>query len=381
MQIETFKVEEWMNEYEQYCRYDLGNTTVNTLTIDELFEICGNNKTEFLNSLCSKPLSYGDIKGNPEFKQGIANLYETITQDEILPTIGAAGANHLVFYSLIEPSDRVISVLPTYQQLYSIPASFGAEVKYLHLTPENGFLPDTDELKSLITKNTKMICLNNPNNPSGSLTDEKLLLEIVEIARQADCYILCDEVYRGLNQTDEKTPSIADLYEKGISTSSMSKTFSLAGLRLGWIASKDKHVIESCTSHREYNLISCSIADETLASLALKNADKITERNRKTITENLEILDGWIKNQPNFTYVKPKAGTTAMIYYNLPIKSKEFCNRLAKEKGVFLTPGYCFETEYCFRIGYCKDKEQLIGGLSQISAFIKEINYLYNPLK
>lgn len=373
MQIQTFKVEEWMNEYEKYCRYDLGNTTVNTLSLDELFEISNVSKEEFLNSLCKKTLGYGDIKGNPDFKQGIAKLYKTVSPDEILPTIGAAGANHLVFYSLVEPQDRVISVIPTYQQLYSIPASFGADVRLLHLTPENKFLPDIEELKTLITDNTKLICLNNPNNPAGSLMDEKLLQKIIEIARRADAYILCDEVYRGLNPNSDTAPSIADLYEKGISTQSMSKTFSLAGLRLGWVASKDKNVISQCMSHREYNMISCSIADETIAALALKNAEKIIERNKKTIKENLEILDNWVKNEPLVTYVKPSAGTTAMIYYNKPVKSAELCDRLAKESGVFLTPGCCFETEYCFRVGYCKNSEGLVQGLKEISKVLNTI--------
>lgn len=372
MQIQPFKVEEWMNEYEKYCRYDLGNTTVNTLSLDELFEITGENKAEFLNTLCSKSLGYGDIKGSPDFKKGVAKLYKNITPEQILPTIGAAGANHLVFYSLVEPEDRVISVIPTYQQLYSIPKSFGADVQLLHLTPENNFLPDLNELKSLVTKNTKLICLNNPNNPSGSLMDEKLLKDIIEIARTVDAYILCDEVYLGLNQECEKTPSIVDLYEKGISTSSMSKTFSLAGLRLGWIASKYKNVLEQCTSHREYNMISCSIADEALAALALKHADKIIERNKKTIKENLEILDNWVKNEKLVSYVKPKAGTTALIYYNADIKSAELCDRLAKECGVFLTPGCCFETEYCFRVGYCKSKTGLAQGLKEIGRVLKE---------
>lgn len=374
MQIKTFKVEEWMNEYEKYCRYDLGNTTVNTLSLDELFEITGENKSEFLNQLCAKPFGYGDIKGNPEFKKGISKLYKNISPDEILPTIGAAGANHLVFYSLVEPKDRVISVIPTYQQLYSIPESFGADVQFLHLTQENDFLPDLQELKSLVTQNTKLICLNNPNNPSGSLMEEKLLNEIIEIARTVDAYILCDEVYRGLNQESIETPSIVDLYDKGISTSSMSKTFSLAGLRLGWIASKDKNVLEQCTSHREYNMISCSIADEALAALALKHADKIIERNKKTIEKNLEILDNWVNNEQNVCYTKPKAGTTALIFYKADIKSAQLCDRLAKESGVFLTPGCCFETEYCFRIGYCKDKNQLQKGLSEISKFFKKFD-------
>lgn len=374
MKTAIFKVEEWMNEYEKYSLFDLGNTTVQNLSLDELFEIANENKQNYLNNICSQKLGYGYIKGYPKLKDGISKLYKTLSQDDIIPTIGAAGANHLVFYSLVEPTDRVISVIPTYQQLYSIPQSFGADVQYLHLTQENKFLPDINELKELVTSNTKLICLNNPNNPTGSLIPEKKLLEIIEIAKSVNAYILSDEVYRGLNQTDEYTPSVADLYEKGISVCSMSKVFSLAGLRLGWIASKNKDVIESCIHHREYNMISCSIIDECIAALALQNADKIIKRNQKIIRECLSILDDWVQTQKHFSYIKPQAGTTALIYYDFDMTSKELCDKLAKEKGVFLTPGFCFETEHCFRVGYCKNPEELKNGLQKISEFIQESN-------
>ena len=372
MKIAQFKVEDWMNEYEKYSKYDLGNTTVQTMSLDELFELTGENKQEFFNNISKQKLGYGYIKGLPAFKTGIKNLYSTIETDYIIPTIGAAGANHLVFYSLVEPSDRVISVIPTYQQLYSIPQSFGADVQYLHLTPENKFLPDLDELKSLINENTKLICINNPNNPSGSLISEKMLNKIIAIAKSVNAYILSDEVYRGLNLTEDFTPSIADLYEKGISVCSMSKIFSLAGVRLGWIACKNTNVIEKCIRHREYNMISCSLLDENIAALALKHYDKIIERNKIAIKKCLDILDNWVGQQKHISYIKPQAGTTAMLYYDFDMSSKEFCDRLAKEKGVFLTPGFCFETEHCFRIGYCKSPEELAQGLEKISDFIKE---------
>jgi aspartate/methionine/tyrosine aminotransferase len=377
MQIDKFKVEDWMNEYEKYCLYDLGNTTVNTLSLNELFEICNVEKTEFLNKLSSNILGYGDITGNEELKKHIANLYQTLTANEIVTTIGASGANHLVFYSLIEPDDEVVCVIPTYQQLYSIPKSFGANVSCLKLTNKNNFSIDIDELNSLVTSKTKLICINNPNNPTGALLEKEQLKQIIEIARKNDCYILCDEVYRGLEHNHKVfpplQPSIADMYEKGIVTSSMSKTFSLAGVRLGWIATKNKKILSEIISHREYNMISCSILNEAISTLALTNAQKIVTRNQKTILESLEILDNWIKSQKQFSYVKPKAGTTALIYYDLQIKSAELCDRLAKEKGVFLTPGSCFGMENCFRIGYCRGINQLKTGLSKIEEFVDEL--------
>lgn len=370
MKIKPFAVEEWMNAWEVGAKYNIAETCVDSISMNELFELTGEDKTEFLNRLCARRLSYGDIEGLPEFRKGVCGLYKTLTIENIVPTHGASGANHHVFYSLISPGDRVVSIMPTYQQLYSIPESYGADVQILHLSKENNYLPDLEKLRRLVTPKTKMICINNPNNPTGALMSEQLLREIVEIARSADAWILCDEVYRHLSQEDDWCPSIVDLYEKGISVSSMSKVFSLAGLRLGWIATHDMSVVKSCLSHRDYNLVSCGVFDEMLAAAALKHSDKLLERSRKIVRENLQILDNWVSSEPHVSYVKPKAGTTALVYYDLDIPSYEFCEEMYKKTGAFVTPGDCFEVPHSMRIGYAYGKQDLIDGLKAISEYI-----------
>lgn len=370
MKIKPFAVEEWMNAWEVGAKYNIAETCVDSISMNELFELTGEDKTEFLNRLCARRLSYGDIEGLPEFRKGVCGLYKTLNIENIVPTHGASGANHHVFYSLISPGDRVVSIMPTYQQLYSIPESYGADVQILHLSKENNYLPDLEKLRRLVTPKTKMICINNPNNPTGALMSEQILREIVEIARSADAWILCDEVYRHLSQEDGWCPSIVDLYEKGISVSSMSKVFSLAGLRLGWIATHDMSVVKSCLSHRDYNLVSCGVFDEMLAAVALKHRDKLLERSRKIVRENLQILDDWVGSEPHVSYVKPKAGTTALVYYDLYISSYEFCEEMYKKTGAFVTPGDCFEVPHSMRIGYAYGKQDLIDGLKAISEYI-----------
>ena len=370
MKIKPFAVEEWMNAWEVGAKYNIAETCVDSISMNELFELTGEDKTEFLNRLCARRLSYGDIEGLPEFRKGVCGLYKTLNIENIVPTPGASAANHHVFYSLISPGDRVVSIMPTYQQLYSIPESYGADVQILHLSKENNYLPDLEKLRRLVTPETKMICINNPNNPTGALMSEQLLREIVEIARSADAWILCDEVYRHLSQEDGWCPSIVDLYEKGISVSSMSKVFSLAGLRLGWIATHDMSVVKSCLSHRDYNLVSCGVFDEMLAAAALKHSDKLLERSRKIVRENLQILDNWVSSEPHVSYVKPKAGTTALVYYDLDIPSYEFCEEMYKKTGAFVTPGDCFEVPHSMRIGYAYGKQDLIDGLKAISEYI-----------
>ena len=370
MKIKPFAVEEWMNAWEVGAKYNIAETCVDSISMNDLFELTGEDKTEFLNRLCARRLSYGDIEGLPEFRKGVCGLYKTLNIENIVPTHGASGANHHVFYSLISPGDRVVSIMPTYQQLYSIPESYGADVQILHLSKENNYLPDLEKLRRLVTPKTKMICINNPNNPTGALMSEQILREIVEIARSADAWILCDEVYRHLSQEDGWCPSIVDLYEKGISVSSMSKVFSLAGLRLGWIATHDMSVIKSCLSHRDYNLVSCGVFDEMLAAAALKHSDKLLERSRKIVRENLQILDDWVSSEPHVSYVKPQAGTTALVYYDLDISSYEFCEEMYKKTGAFVTPGDCFEVPHSMRIGYAYGKQDLIDGLKAISEYI-----------
>ena len=369
MKIKAFAVEEWMNKYEVGAKYNIAETCVDSVSLDELFALTGEDKEAFLADFCAKRLTYGDILGKPEFIEGICGLYKTLKPENIVSTHGAAGANYHVFSSLVEPGDRVISIMPTYQQLYSIPESLGAALAIMQLKPENGYHVDLEELRALATPGTKLICINNPNNPTGALLSNDCLQAIVDIARGVGAYILCDEVYRHLTQTDTWSASIADLYEKGISVSSMSKVFSLAGLRLGWIASRDAAFTASCLSHRDYDLISCGMFDDAVASIALAHSDVMLKRNQTIVRENLSILDAWVASHEHFYYTKPKAGTTALVYYDFGVPSYDFCKQMYHQTGAFVTPGDCFEQPRSMRIGYACDKQTLKDGLAALAAF------------
>lgn len=371
MKIRPFAVEEWMNAYETGARYNIAETCVDSISVDELFRLCGEDSAAFWKRFSARRLTYGDIEGAPAFREGICRLYKTLKPEEVVTTHGAAGANHHVFYSLVEPGDRVISIMPTYQQLYSIPESYGAEVKLLNLTPENGYLPALEQLRELAVPGTKLICVNNPNNPTGALMSTELLREIVGIAKSVDAYVLCDEVYRHLTQEDVWCESIVDLYEKGISVSSMSKVFSLAGLRLGWIATHDEALRKALLSHRDYNHISCGMFDEALAAVALEHSERILKRNRGIVRENLAVLDAWVQSEQRIHYQKPRAGTTALVYYDYEPDSYTFCTRMYHETGAFVTPGDCFEQPKSMRIGYASDVQTLKDGLAAISAFLR----------
>lgn len=375
MDIRDFGVEIWMNAYENNCKYNLAETCVKSLKVNELLDMAG-KREEAMNDILNMQLTYGAIEGTIPLREGICSLYKKQKVENISITHGAIGANSLTLNTLVKSGDRVISVLPTYQQLYSIPEALGAEVKICKLKEENNFLPDLDEMRSLVNDNTKLICINNPNNPSGALMDEAFLKEVVEIAKSCGAYVLCDEAYRGLNHKGESfTAAMADLYEKGISVGTFSKTFSLAGLRLGWIAGP-LEFIEKINRHRDYDTISCGMIDDYLATIAIQNKEKILKRNLKIVNDNADVLDAWVNSEPHITYVKPKSGTTAFLKFDMDMTSVEVCKKLLEDTGVMLLPGSAMDVEGYLRIGYCfaEDTSQLQTGLDEFSKWLRQFD-------
>lgn len=270
MKIDDFQVEIWMNRYETHCRYNLSESCVDSITLGDLLALAG-RASAILAELVPLKLTYGAIEGSERLRLAIASLYATPSPDQVLVTHGAIGANALVYAALVEPGDEIISLVPTYQQHVSIPQSYGAKVKCLQLVRDNGYLPDPADLARLITPKTRLITLTNPNNPTGATIERARLLEIVAIAAANDAYVLCDEVYRGVDQAgDEMAASIVDLYAKGIAVGSMSKAFALAGLRLGWIVAA-RDILDKVMIHRDYTTISVGMLDEHFATLALEH--------------------------------------------------------------------------------------------------------------
>ena len=372
MKIAPFAVEQWMNAHETKCRFNLAETCVESLTIAELLDMAGRRAT-VLEELLPLKMTYGAIEGSDRLRTAIAGLYTSRSPANVLVTHGAIGANALVYQALVAAGDRVVTILPTYQQHYSIPESMGADVQRLHLQADNGYLPDLEELRRLVTPGTKLIAFSNPNNPTGSLMERALLEEVVRIAASVNAYILSDEVYRGTTQDhDTLTPSIADLYPRGISTGSMSKAFSLAGFRLGWICGPSE-ILSAAEIHRDYNTISVGILDDLFSSIALENRDKILARSRNLVRTNLAMLDRWMQSESALSYVKPRAGTVTLLSYAVDMPSEEFCARLLEETGVLFTPGSAFEIEGCVRIGYANGSAILEEGLRRTSGFLRRI--------
>ena len=371
MKAEPFLIERFMDTYETQAELNLAETCVDPFTLNEFLDLMG--RTDFLDELRELKLSYGHIEGSPDLRQGIAHFYEKLEPANILVTGGAIAANFLVFYSLVEPEDTVISIFPTYQQLYSVPRSLGAHVKLLPLREEDHWLPNLDKLAELIDSKTRLIVVNNPHNPSGSLIDTANLKKLCHIAEDANALLLCDETYRGLYvRPNDAVPSAVDLSDNAIATGSFSKVFSLTGLRLGWIAA-NRSLIEQCKAHRDYTTISNGVIDDALATLAVQKADRILTRNLRTLRTNHHILSCWVDTEPHIQWVPPRAGSVAFLKHDLTMSSEALCLRLLQNHGTLLVPGSCFGMDQYLRIGYGCTTDTLEHGLALFKKFLNAV--------
>lgn len=373
MRIRDFGVEQWMNRWETRCRHNLAETCVASISVEELLGLAGMTPEALVAELAPMRLTYGAIEGSERLRTAIAALYETASAEDVLVMHGAIGANALAYQAIVEPGDVVVSIVPTYQQHTAIPESLGAEVRELRLREADGWLPDLDALRRLAAGGVKVIALVNPHNPTGSLLDEERFDAIVAVAREHGAWILADEVYRGLDQEGTGTsPSFVDRYERTIGVGSMSKAFSLAGLRLGWVVAPPD-VRAAIVRHRDYSVISVGMVDDLLASIALEATGPLLARNRAIVRENLGILDAWIAAEPAVDYVRPRSGTTALLRYDADLPSEDLCIRLLEAEGVMFTPGSALDAEGYLRIGYANPAPVLRVGLERTSAVLRSL--------
>lgn len=372
MKIDNFVLENWLNPacMSEKNEIYLGGSCVSPMTVEELFELTGEDMNAFLEEVKHMNLGYGNFEGTPRTRKAIANLYESVKAEDVVLVHGGTGANNTVVMTLIEPTDNVISIMPNYQQFHSIPRSLGVDVRQIDLKAEAGYKLNLDEVRAAVDENTKAILFTNPNNPTGSLLNIEEMQEIVNIAKSVDAWVVCDEMYRGLGE--EYMPSFADLYEKAIVTCSSSKIYSMAGTRVGWIICKDSEMRWNLFNRRSYDSICGGVFDEWIFAIALEHADKIYERSRKMVNENKAIIDSWLKGHKYLHQYADSYSTTYLIHYDLDVDSVDFCEGLMDKKGVLVCHGDCFYIPHTFRMTL-SHAENLKEGLRRIDEYIDEL--------
>lgn len=372
MRIDDFELENWLNPAcdSEKNKYYLGGSCVLPMTVEELFELTGEDINEFMTKLRSMNLGYPRFEGTPETRQAIASMYRGVTSDEVILCHGGTGANSTVCYGLLDPTDNIVSIMPNYQQFFSIPRSIGTEVRDVWLRPEEGYRLVMDEIRSQVDENTKAIMFTNPNNPTGALLRIDEMEEIVEIARSVGAWIICDEMYRGLDE--EYMPSFADIYDKAIVTASSSKIYSMAGTRVGWIVCHDKETRRTLFNWRSYDSICGGVFDEWIFALALKHKEKIFERSRNIVESNKKVIDAWIEKNPYLHQYAKSYSTTYLVHYDLDVPAKKFADDLLDRKGVLVCHGDCFYMPHTFRVTL-SHAHQLEKSLALIDEYMQEL--------
>ncbi len=369
MKIETFEMERLQSLYENVVDCNLTESGVHPFTLAELLD------EQQIKELLDVRLGYGQTDGAVELRGAISRLYQGANRANVLVTNGSAEANLISTWSMLEPGDELVLMLPNYMQIWGLARSFGITVKPFYLKEELDWAPDMEEVKRLVSSKTKMIALCNPNNPTGAVLSRRDMKAIVDLARKVDAWIYSDEVYRGAELDGKETGSFYGLYDKTAVTGGLSKAYGLPGLRLGWLVGPEEFIAKAW-SYRDYTTISTGILSQKIAGLVLQPGlrEKVLERSRRMLRENVRLLQDWVKRHDGlFSFIPPRAGAIAFLHYYFDVNSRQLATRLREEKGVFVVDGDCFGMDRYLRIGIGSKKEYLRTGLQLIHESLQEI--------
>ncbi|MHB8646714.1 MAG: aminotransferase class I/II-fold pyridoxal phosphate-dependent enzyme, partial [Thermomicrobiales bacterium] len=359
--------------YETRVEYDLAESGIHPLTTAELLAFDAEPDRR-AHELLNLPLTYSEARGTHELRARLAATYRDVTADDVLVTTGAIEANYVLFNALLLPGDRVVSVYPAYQQLYTVPEAIGCAVARLELREENRYHYDLDELERLVNAQTRMIVVNSPHNPTGAAMTAAECARVYALAESVGAYILADEAYRWLTVDDVPLPPpFRDLGPRAISVGTVSKPFGIPGIRLGWIAATEE-IAARCWAYRDYTSLSPGGLSDYLACRTFANREAILARTHAISTENLHTLRAFIAERGDlFSWVEPRGGLLGLLRYHLDLPSETVANRLAEEESVMLAPGSAFGMEGRLRIGLGTRPDRFIAGLERVDRFFARL--------
>ena len=353
MQISPFKLERYFARYEFTAPYLLSASDCEALSLNELLSMIHGETMKMWNVL---KLGYTESQGHPELRKEIATLYETAEATQIM-VAAPEEAIFIAMNTLLAEGDQVVSTFPAYQSLYEVARSLGCRINFWKPRYQEGWYFDVNDLEPLISPKTKMLIVDFPHNPTGATLTQSQQNELIEIARSNDSLIFSDEMYRFLEYREEdRLPSMSDRYEKTVSLCGMSKSFALAGLRIGWLVTKNPQWLERFIAFKDYTTICSSAPSETLALMGLKARKQILRRNHQIIRENLALLEDFFRRHNNlFEWHRPAAGPVGFPKYTGRQHANQFCQDLVDEKGVMLLPPHVYDFKGShFRIGFAR---------------------------
>ncbi len=368
MKLDRFRLERYFARHEFAAPYLLCSSDCESMGLGELLALEPGARDRF----SSLWLGYTESLGHPELRQAIAALYAHIAAEQVLVHAGAEEAIFNFMNVALGPGDHVIVHSPYYQSLGAVASSIGAEVSEWRGDPERAWALDLDALQRALTDRTKVVVVNFPHNPTGFLPGPEFLQALSELSERHGFVVFSDEVYRGLElDPSDRLPAFADLNGRAVSLGVMSKTYGLAGLRIGWIATRNQALYRELAAFKDYTSICNSAPSEFLATLALRHAERIVERNLQIIRGNLDRLDHFFAaHAERFAWQRPKAGSIAFPTLRRG-GVEEFCADLLEKKGVLLLPGTLYGSGFhSFRLGF--GRKNLPAALGKFEEYLQE---------
>ena len=342
MRLTDFALERYFARWEFAVDYLLCASDVQGYPMAELLTLADPEARAMWDDLT---LGYTESTGHPLLKREIAARYDGLEADDVLVFAGAEEASFCLVNTLVGPGDHAIVTWPGYQSLYEVARAAGADVTLHELREDADWAIDLDRLRAQLTPETRLIVVNAPHNPTGMLPDRETFDGLVELAEEAGAYLLMDEVYRDLEYDPaDRLPAGAEALERGISLGVMSKSFALAGLRIGWLATRDRDLLGRCAGFKDYTTICSSAPSEVLALIALRAADTVLARSRAIVAANLEVVDAFFEDWADrFAWVRPRAGSVGFPRLTVPgVTIDDWAADLVETAGVLLLPGSQF---------------------------------------
>jgi aspartate/methionine/tyrosine aminotransferase len=368
MPLPPFILERYFARHEFGAKHQLCCSDCESLSIGELLSLEPEARERFERHW----LGYTETQGSQTLRGEICRLYRTIRPDDVLVHAGAEEAIFLFMHAALGAGDHIVVHAPCYQSLAEVARGLGCQVTPWQAWEEKGWALDLEELRGHLRPNTRAVILNTPHNPTGYLMPRETLQALSGLCQERGILLFSDEVYRELEHNPaDRLPAACDLGEHAVSLGVMSKAYGLAGLRIGWVATRNAALLARMAELKDYTTICASAPSEFLAELALRHGATLVERNRRIIAANLAVLDGFFAAHPDrFVWRRPGAGPIAfprLVGEDVDV----FCDVLLEQAGILLLPGSVYgDAGNHFRIGF--GRKNLPEAVARLEAFLRE---------
>jgi aspartate/methionine/tyrosine aminotransferase len=350
MRIPPFRIEQYYDEYEFRVGHMLSSSDAESRSVGELLAL----EPGALERFSEQRLGYTEASGSPALRREVARVYDSLAPEDTLVCSSAEEAIFLVYHALLGPGDHAVVETPCYESALQLARSTGADVSVWQRRAEDDWAHDVDALEALLRPTTRVVYINTPHNPTGLLMPRPVYDRVLALGRERGFTVFCDEVYRELEHDPaNRLPAACDLAPNAVSLGSISKTYGLPGLRLGWLGSKDRTVLAKARELKYYTTICSPAPSEFLTELALRHRETLAARNLAIVHHNLPLLEAFLERRGDlFSWVRPDAGPIGFVRFHGEEGVQAFCARVAEGADVLLLPGTVYDEPGHLRVGY-----------------------------